>query len=123
MTYPVNNFYSSTYTSVSANSASTTSVFDTSLIPSNGHAMILSVMVANKSGTTRGINMTLQKSGSASSAYLLYDVAALSRTFFEIIQGNKFVLRRGDSLKAWVDSAGTNSVDITVSYVIYTPAD
>lgn len=122
MTYPLNNFYSSTYANVSANGASATSVFDTSLIPSGGYAMILSIMTANKSQTTRGINMTLQKAGSASSAYLLYDVAVPSQTSFEVIDGNKFVLQRGDSLKAWIDSNGANSVDAVVSYVIYTPA-
>lgn len=122
MTYPVNNFYSSTYTNISANSASATTVFDTGLIPANGYAMILSVISANKSQTTRGLSMTLQKAGSATSAYLLYDVALPSQTSFEVIQGNKFVLQRSDILKAWVDSAGLNSVDAVISYVIYTPA-
>ena len=122
MTYPVNNFYSSTYSNVSANSASSTTVFDTTLIPASGYALILSVIVANKSQTTRGLNLTLQKSGSATSAHLLYDVAVPSQTSFEVINGNKLVLQRGDSLKAWVDSSGTNSVDVVVSYVIYTPA-
>jgi hypothetical protein len=79
-------------------------------------------MVANKSQTTRGMYATLQKSGSASSAYLLYDVALPSQTSFEIIQGNKFVLQRGDTLKAWIDSSGTDLCDAVVSYVIYTPA-
>lgn len=122
MTYPVNNFYSSTYTNVSANAGSATTVFDTSLIPANGYALILSVIAANKSQTTRGLNVTLQKSGSASAAHLLYDVAVPSQTSFEVIQGNKFVLQRGDTLKAWIDSNGANSVDMVVSYVIYTPA-
>lgn len=122
MTYPVNNFYSSTYTNVSVNSALATSVFDTSLIPSGGYALILSIIASNKSPAARGINLTLQKSGSVSSAHILYDVAVSPQTSFEVIQGSKFVLQRGDSLKAWVDSAGTNSVDAVISYVIYTPA-
>jgi len=122
MTYPVNNFYSSTYSNVSANAASATTIFDSSLIPANGYAMILSVIVANKSQTTRGLNVTLQKSGSATSAHLLYDVAVPSQTSFEVIDGNKFVLQRNDTLRAWADSSGANSVDIVVSYVIYTPA-
>ena len=96
-------------------------MFDTTLIPANGYAMILSIIAANKSQTTRGLNMTLQKSGSATAAHLLYDVAMPSQTSFEVVEGNKFVLRRGDSLKAWIDSAGINSVDMVISYVIYTP--
>lgn len=122
MTFPVNNFYSSTYANVSANSASATTVFDTTLIPANGYAMILSIIAANKSQTTRGLNLTLQKSGSASAAHLLFDVAVPSQTSFEVVEGNKFVLGRGDSLKAWIDSSGANSVDVVISYVIYTPA-
>ena len=122
MTYPINNFYSSTYSNVSANSGSPTTVFDTTLIPTGGYALILSMIAANKSQTTRGLYMTLQKSGATSLAYLLYDVAMPSQTSFEVIQGNKFVLQRGDSLKAWVDSNSSDSVDMVVSYVVYTPA-
>lgn len=122
MTYPVNNFYSATYSSISANSASATIILDTTLIPAGGYAMILSIIAANKSQTNRGFNMTLQKAGNASAAHLLYDVAVPSQTSFEVIDGNKFVLQRGDTLKAWIDSNGINAVDMVISYVIYTPA-
>jgi hypothetical protein len=125
MTYPTNNFYSSTYKNISANSGSPTTIFDnndSNFIPDNGYAMILSIIIANKSQTTRGIYATLQKSGMVESAYILYDVALPSQTSFEMIQGNKLVLKRGDSLKAWVDSDGTDLCDAVVSYVIYTPA-
>lgn len=123
MTYPVNNFYSSTYDDVSANSGASTSIFNSDLIPPNGYAMVLSMIAANKSQTTRGLYASLQKSGSASAAYLLYDVAIPSQTSFEVIQGNKFVLQRGDTLRAWIDPDGNNSVDMIISYVIYTPAN
>lgn len=122
MTYPINNFYSSTYKNISANSGSPTTVFDSNLIPDNGYAMILSIIIANKSQTTRGIYATLQKAGAVESAYILYDVALPSQTSFEMIQGNKLVLKRGDSLKAWIDSDGTDLCDAVISYVIYTPA-
>lgn len=123
MTYPVNNFYSATYRNVSANSGASTSIFDSSLIPANGYAMILSMIASNKSQNSRGLNVTLQKAGSASAAHLLYDVAVPSQTSFEVIQGNKFILQRNDLLRAWVDSGGANSVDMVISYVIYTPAN
>lgn len=97
-------------------------MFDTTLIPANGYAMILSIIAANKSQTTRGLNLTLQKSGSAFAAHLLFDVAVPSQTSFEVVEGNKFVLGRGDFLKAWIDSSGANTVDMVISYVIYTPA-
>jgi hypothetical protein len=84
--------------------------------------MVLSVIAANKSQTTRGVNMTLQKAGNPQSAYLLYDVALPSQTAFEVIDGNKFVLQRGDTLRAWGDASSTNLIDMVVSYVVYTPA-
>jgi ABC-type arginine transport system ATPase subunit len=122
MTYPVNNFYSSTYTNISANAGAATSVFDTSIIPASGYAMVLGIIGANKSTTTRGLNMTLQKSGSAQAAHLLFDVALPSQTSFQVIDGDKLVVQRGDTLLAWADSSGANSVDLVVSYVVYTPA-
>lgn len=84
--------------------------------------MILGIIGANKSTTTRGLNLTLQKSGSASSAYLLFDVALPSQTSFQVIDGDKLVIQRGDTLAAWADSAGVNNIDLVISYVVYTPA-
>ena len=122
MTYPVNNFYSSTFTNISANGGSPTSVFDTSAIPASGYAMILGVVVSNKSTSTRGLYMSLQKSGAAQQAYILFDVSLPSQSAFQVIDGDKLVIQRGDSLKAWVDAAGGNLVDMVISYVIYTPS-
>lgn len=121
MTYPVNNFYSATYTNISANGASPTSVFDTSAIPASGYAMVLGIVASNKSTNTRGLNLTLQKSGSAQSAHILFDVALPSQTSFQVVDGDKLVIQRGDTLRAWADSAGTDLVDMVISYVIYTP--
>lgn len=121
MTFPINDFYSATYRNISSNGAASTSIFDTSAIPPSGYAMILSIIASNKSTTPRGLNVVLQKSGSADSAYMLYDVALPSRTAFEAIQGNKVILKNGDSLKAFADPDGTNSIDMIISYVIYTP--
>ncbi len=84
--------------------------------------MILGVIGANKSTTTRGLNLALRKSGSASSAYLLFDVALPSQTSFQVIDGDKLVIQRGDILQAWADSAGVDSIDLVISYVVYTPA-
>jgi hypothetical protein len=122
MTYPVNNFYSSTYSGISANANAPTSIFDTSIIPASGYAMILGIIGANKSTTTRGLNITLRKGGAAQSAYLLFDVALPSQTSFQVIDGDKLVVQRGDTLAAWADSAGANNIDLIISYVVYTPA-
>lgn len=84
--------------------------------------MILGIVGANKSTTTRGLNLTLQKSGAAQSAHILFDVALPSQTSFQVVDGDKLVIQRGDTLRAWADSSGANAVDLVVSYVIYTPA-
>jgi hypothetical protein len=122
MTYPVNNFYSSTYPGISANANSPTSVFDTSIIPASGYAIILGVIATNKSTTTRGINLTLQKAGAGTPAHILFDVALPSQTAFQVISGDKLVIQRGDTLQAWADSGGANLIDMVISYVVYTPA-
>lgn len=121
MTYPVNNFYSSTYRNISANGNSPTSVFDTNAIPASGYAMVLGIIASNKSTNTRGLNLTLQKSGAAQAAHILFDVALPSQTAFQVIDGDKLVIQRGDTLRAWADSSGANLVDMVISYVIYTP--
>ena len=84
--------------------------------------MILGIIGANKSATTRGLNLTLQKSGAAQAAYILFDVALPSQTSFQVVDGDKLVIQRGDILQAWADSPGANSIDLVISYVIYTPA-
>lgn len=120
--YPTNNFGSSTFRNLSVNPGAATTIFDSNSIPAGGYAMILGIVIANKSTTTRNINMTLQKAGSSNAAHVLYDVAIPSQTAFEVIDGNKLVIQRGDSLKVWGDADGTNLLDAVVSYVVYSPA-
>jgi hypothetical protein len=122
MTYPVNDFDSATYPNISANGSAPTSVFDTMAIPVGGYAMILGIVSANKSTSTRGLNLTLRKQGAATPAHILFDVALPSQTAFQVINGDKLVVKRGDTLAAWVDGAGINTTDLVISYVIYTPA-
>lgn len=120
--YPTNSFGSSTFRNILSDAGAPTSVFDSNLIPTGGYAMILSIVVANKSGTTRNVNMTLKKSGSANPAYILYDVAIPTQNAFEVISGNKIVIQRGDLLQMWGDADSANLLDAVVSYVIYSPA-
>jgi len=49
-------------------------------------------------------------------------VALPSQTSFQVIDGDKLVIQRGDTLAAWADSAGVNNIDLIISYVVYTPA-
>lgn len=119
--YPTNTFSSSTFSNISVNPGLPTTLFDSNSIPVGGYAMLLGIVITNKSTTTRSINMTLQKSGSTDSAYILYDVPIPSQTAFEVINGNKFIIQRGDKLAGWGDADGANLIDMVISQVIYTP--
>jgi hypothetical protein len=122
MTYPVNDFDSKAYPNISANGVAPTAIFDTMAIPQEGYALVLGIIASNKSTANRGLNLTLRKNGAAQAAHLLFDVSLPSQTAFQVIDGDKLVVRRGDVLSAWVDSAGINTTDLVISYVIYTPA-
>lgn len=120
--YPTNTFLSRTYSDIAADPGLAASVFDTNDIPDGGYALILGLIASNKSTTSRGFNLTLKKSGSNDTAYLLFDIAIPTREAFEVINGNKVVINRGDVLKMWTDSDGANLVDAVISFVVYAPA-
>jgi hypothetical protein len=120
-TFPTNSFESKAIANVSATSGSPTTLITSSDIPLGGYALVLSIIVANKSAGTRDINLRLNKQA-GSNAMILSNVAVPAKNSFEVMNGNKFVLNYQDSISAWVDSEGANNVDIVVSYVIYTPA-
>jgi len=121
--YPTNKFKSSIYPNLSTNAASPTEVYSDSEVSGEGYALITSMIASNKTETPRKINLIIEKGGS-SSAYLLYNVIIPANTAFEVIQGNKFVLKGGDKLFASTDAVGGSSagtVDLTVSYVVHIP--
>lgn len=120
--YPTNTFLSKTFSNISVSSGAAISVFDSNEIPEGGHIMVLGLIAANKSTTSRSFNLTLKKSGSNDTAYILFDIAIPTREAFEMINGNKVVINRGDTLKMWTDSNGVDLLDVVVSYVVYTPA-
>ena len=121
MTYPINIFDSSTYPDISDDGATPTAILDTAAIPQDGYALILGISVANKSAEVRGLNLTLRKNGDVQAAHLLFNVAIPPQTGFQVIDGDKLVVKRSDVLEAWVDEAGADTTDLVISYVIYTP--
>jgi flagellar basal body rod protein FlgF len=124
--YPVNKFKSNIYPGLSISPASPTTVFSDSDVAGEGYGFVTSIIAANKTATPRNLNLIIEKTGggTTNSAYLLYNVTVPANTAFEVIQGNKFILKSGDKLKAFTDAeAGTTSgvVDMTVSYVVHIP--
>lgn len=126
--YPVNKFKSSIYPSISISSGSPTVIWDDSEVDGvNSYGLVTSLIASNKTATPRKYSLILEKNttNGTNSAYLLYDVTVPANTAFEIIQGNKFVLKDGDRLKAYSDAeAGATAgvVDVTISYVVHIPA-
>ena len=121
--YPVNRFKSSIYPNLSTNASSATVVYTDAEVSGEGYALITSMIASNKTETPRKISLIIEKGGS-SSAYLLYNVIIPANTAFEVIQGNKFILKGGDRLLSFTDSVGgstAGTVDMTVSYVVHIP--
>ena len=125
--YPVNKFKSSIYPAISISASSPTVIWDDAEVSSeDGYGLITSLTCANKTATPRKYSLILEKNttNGTDSSYVLYEVTVPANTSFEVIQGNKFILKNGDRLKAYSDAiAGTTAgvVDVTISYVVHIP--
>lgn len=82
-------------------------------------ALVTSVMITNK--TLGAVSVNAKIVNGTSSAYLLYGVSIPAGTAFELIQGNKFILKEGDSLYVWHTSSTPNVIDVVTSYTIHVP--
>lgn len=82
-------------------------------------ALITSLMVSNK--TLGAVEINAKVVNGVNSAYLLYKVNIPSGTAFEVIQGNKFILKEGDSLYVWHNSPTANVIDVITSYTLHVP--
>jgi hypothetical protein len=82
-------------------------------------ALVTSLTIANK--TLGAVEVNAKVINSVSSAYILYGVSIPAGTAFEVIQGNKFILKEGDSLYVWHNSTSNNVIDVIASYTIHVP--
>ena len=125
--YPVNKFKSSIHPAISISASSPTVIWDDAEVDGvNSYGLVTSLICSNKTTTPRKYSLILEKNTSSgtNSSFILYEVTIPANTAFEVIQGNKFVLKDGDRLKAYSDAvAGTTSgvVDVTISYVVHIP--
>tara|TARA_B100000085_G_scaffold1593_1_gene1484 strand:+ start:2903 stop:3307 length:405 start_codon:yes stop_codon:yes gene_type:complete len=81
--------------------------------------LITSLILTNKS--LGAVTVNAKVTNSTSSAYILYNVNVPAGTAFEVIQGNKFILKEGDSLYVWHGSQSTNVLDVMASYTLHQP--
>lgn len=125
--YPVNKFKSSIHPAISISASSPTVIWDDAEVDGvNSYGLVTSLICSNKTTTPRKYSLILEKNTSSgtNSSFILYEVTIPANTAFEVIQGNKFVLKDGDRLKAYSDAvAGTTTgvVDVTISYVVHIP--
>lgn len=83
--------------------------------------LITSFMLSNTSLGAVTVNARITNSG-GTSAYLLYKVNIPAGTAFEVIQGNKFILKEGDSLYLWYEETTTAALDAVISHVLHKPS-
>ena len=125
--YPVNKFKSSIHPGISINSSSPTIIWNDSEVDgTNSYALVTSIICSNKGAVPRKYSLILEKNTSTGTnqAYVLYDVLIPANTAFEVIQGNKFILKDGDRLKAYSDAASGSTagiIDTTISWVTHIP--
>lgn len=82
-------------------------------------ALITSLIITNK--TLGAVSVNAKIVNTSGSAYILYGVSIPAGTAFEVIQGNKFILKENDSLYVWHDSLAPNVIDVAASYVLHQP--
>ena len=82
-------------------------------------ALVTSMIVSNK--TLGAVTINAKIVNGVNAAYILYGVNVPAGAAFEVIQGNKFILKEGDSLYLWHTSASTNVIDVVTSYTIHVP--
>lgn len=124
--YPVNKFKSNIFPGIAISSLAPTQVYNDAEVSGEGYALVTSMIASNKTATPRKLSLLIEKTTGVgtNTAYLLYDVIVPANTAFEVIQGNKFVLKENDRLLAFSDAeAGATAgvVDMTVSHVVHIP--
>lgn len=81
--------------------------------------LITSLIVTNK--TLGSVQINAKVTNASTSACILYGVNVPAGTAFEVIQGNKFILKEGDSLYVWHNSTAPNVVDVLTSFTLHQP--
>ena len=84
-------------------------------------ALITSVIVTNKTLRSIPLFAKVTNDVDGTSAFLLYGVNLPPGVAFEVIQGNKFILKENDKLFLYHTDISDNVMDAVVSYVVHVP--
>jgi hypothetical protein len=120
--FSYNEFFSSSFSTISASSEDPTVLIDAADVPSCGHIVVLSVFVSNKSDLFQVVNMGIRKLDEDDCAFMTNIQVPISQPF-DLLRGSKIILTREDSLRMWTTIESQPEIEALVSYAIYTPSD
>ena len=112
-----NTFSKSTKSSLTAGDVVTDAATNVLNAGTASAIIIISILIANKSGGTANVDVYLVTS-SGDDAYILRGAPIPSGNALEVIQGSRIVLNTNDVIRARGSTAGT--LDITISYLSQT---
>ena len=121
--FSYNEFMSSGHRMLSILQEDATILLDGETIPTCGHAVIVSIMVCNKSEVEKMINLSVKKIDDTEDTVICTKVPVPVGEPFDLLKGSKIFLNKHDILKAWTDSEGQEWLNVYVSYTFYTPSD
>ena len=96
-------------------------------LPNSAHKLIVgkhiiaAVIVTNKTLRSIPLFAKVTNDVDGTSAFLLYGVNLPPGVAFEVIQGNKFILKENDKLFLYHTDISDNVMDAVVSYVVHVP--
>jgi hypothetical protein len=83
-------------------------------------ALVTSLSICNK--TTSDISVWVKLSNGSSSATLVNGISIPPSIPYDLIHGNKFTMKEGDSLYIWHnDGVNSSPVDAILSYTLHVP--
>lgn len=82
-------------------------------------ALVTSLVLCNRSSTNLAVSAKIVNG--TTSAFLLSGQNIPPNLSFDVITGNKIILKEGDKLYVWHSSATANSLSAVLSYTLHSP--
>jgi hypothetical protein len=82
-------------------------------------ALVTSLILCNK--TSSGLSVSAKIVNGSTSANLLNNQNLPPNYSYDLITGNKLILKEGDKLYVWHNSPSANSLDSILSYTLHRP--
>jgi hypothetical protein len=81
--------------------------------------LVTSIVFCNK--TNNNIEINAKIVNGVTSARFLNEVVIPPGTAFEVVEGNKFILKEGDEMFIWHNSTTLDVIDVIFSYTLHDP--